>query len=854
MKRTAVWLLMLELALFGPALANPQSAGRPRLVAVRVPRAAIHVDGKIEPLWWKIAPADSFLQQKPLEGKPATERTTVRVAYDDRLLYVLIRAYDSEPNRIVGRLARRDVQTASDWVGIAIDSYHDHNTAYAFGVNAAGSRMDMHIWNSGEQMDTNWDAVWYVKTSIDDSGWVAEFGIPFSQLRYPHKRRQTWGFNAMRFIYRKNEEDHWSLIPRNAVAEIGYYGELVGLEDLPQVHGLELLPYSRASLTLQPEEPGNPFRTGHKQSATLGLDARYAVSSDMSLNLTVNPDFGQVEADPSEFNLTAFETFFEEKRPFFLEGANIFSYPIGIGEGEMGNATLFYSRRIGRSPQIRPSVPDSAYVDMPEAANILGAAKLSGRTKTGWSVGVLEAMTEQAEAQIQEGSRRYRVPVEPRTNYFVARVRKEMRQGRTALGGIVTHVVRDLSSPDFNTLNRYAVTGGVDLDHRWHNDNWMLTASFFGSRIAGSPEAIQRAQKSSARYFQRPDAPHVHYDPTRTSLSGYGGSLFVGKFGGSVTFGAGTLFRSPGFESNDLGYMRETDFKIGFLFAGYRHFKPGRLFRMYRVNLNLWDVYNFGHEHLTRGWNVNTHFQFLNYWGVYGGVNKDVDRLDPTALRGGPALYVPDRLNLWAGFYSDNRKPVRVSSNVYFSSQKNGTRVRSLSPEVTADLSGRLNISLGPLFSVQRDELQYVTTVTDENGRPHYVLARLDRKTLALTTRLNYTLTPHLSVQFYGMPFVTAGRYSNFKEAVAPRAARYQDRFAPYQWDSPPDFNFKQFRSNLVIRWEYRPGSTLYLVWSQGRTRFDPEGVFDLSNDLKQLFTAEGEHVFLVKLTYWFSV
>ncbi|NOZ56186.1 MAG: carbohydrate binding family 9 domain-containing protein [Calditrichaeota bacterium] len=853
MKRAAIWFLVLAVGYSG-ALASASSSNRPRLKAVRVPQAAIHVDGRIEPIWWTIPAADSFLQQKPLEGQPATERTTVRVAYDDRLLYVLIRAYDSEPEKIVGRLVRRDVETPSDWVGISFDSYHDHNTAYAFGVNAAGSRMDMHIWNNGEQMDTNWDAVWYVKTTVDDSGWIAEFGIPFSQLRYPHKPVQTWGFNAMRFIYRKNEEDHWSLIPRDALGEIIYYGELEGLENLPQVHGLELLPYSRGSLTLKPKEPGNPFRSGPGFSGAVGLDARYAVSSDISLNLTVNPDFGQVEADPSEFNLTAYETFFEEKRPFFLEGANIFSYPIGVGDGEMGNATLFYSRRIGRSPQVYPNVPDSAYVKMPEAVNILGAAKLSGRTKNGWSLGVLEALTEQAEAEIQEGNRRYRVPVEPRTNYFVARVRKEMRQGRTALGGILTHVARDLSYKDFDVLNRRAVTGGLDLDHRWHNDNWMITASLFGSRIEGSPEAIQRAQKSSARYFQRPDAPHVHYDPTRTSLSGFGGKLFAGKFGGSVTFGVGGLARSPGFESNDIGYMRMTDFLIGFLFGGYRHYKPGRVFRMYRVNLNFWDVYTFGREHLLRGWNVNVNFQLLNYWGFFAGVNRDFDRLEPTALRGGPALRIPDRTNTWFGFYSDNRKPIRLSSHLFLSWQPNGTWNRSFSPEVTADLSGRLNVSVGPYYSVSRDKLQYVATVEDDEGTPHYVLAQLDRKTLAITTRFSYTLTPHLSLQFYGMPFVTAGRYSDFKEVISPKAPRYGDRFAPYEWDSAPDFNFKQFRSNLVLRWEYRPGSALYLVWSQGRTRFDPEGVFDAPHDLRRLFTTAGDHVLLVKLTYWFSV
>ncbi|MDZ7374279.1 MAG: carbohydrate binding family 9 domain-containing protein [candidate division KSB1 bacterium] len=823
--------------------------------AERVRDGSIRVDGQIEPAWLSAPLASDFVQQRPDEGQPPTQPTAFRVMYDDRMLYVLVRAYDSEPDKIMARLARRDnTEVPYDFVAVAIDSYFDRNTAFVFGVSAAGAKVDIHMSQNGQKEDIGWDAVWYAATAIDDSGWVAEFGIPFSQLRYSSHRTQTWGFNVLRNVQRRNEEQHWSLIPRNANGVVSYFGRLEGLEDLPRVRGLEVLPYVRSSRTFPYREAGNPFRSGPYNSGALGLDARYAIGSNLSLNLALHPDFGEVEADPSEFNLTAYETYFREKRPFFLEGADIFHYSLGVGDGNMSQEGLFYTRRIGRSPQVDPEVPDGAFVKTPSAAPILLAAKLSGRTPTGWSIGVLDAFTQPAEAEIRQGAHSERQIVEPAANHFVARVRKEANQGRTMVGGIATHLWRDLREPRLQILNREALTGGVDFIHRWHGDDWQVEFALAGSEVRGSREAIQRVQTSSARYFQRPDAPHVRFDSARTSLAGYAGKLFAGKFGGRWRGGVGSVFRSPGFESNDLGFLREADQIVGFGFVGFVQNEPGRLFRRYSIFSNTWHARTFGNERLTTGGNVNFFFQFLNYWGFYGGHEFDLQRKSTSLLRGGPSVLMGDDLDYWFGIVSDSRKRVFGRAHLFHGTESDGSYNWNLSGDLQFQASSRLQVSVSPSYSWGLNRLQYVETRSDPQGNDEYILARLKRKTVALTTRLDLTLTPELSLQLYAMPYITSGHYDEFKRVADPHAARFEERYEPTSYEDPPHFKFEELRSNLVLRWEYRPGSTLYLVWSQGRSALRQDGSLYPMADLQDLLDAPGDHVLLLKVSYWFSM
>ncbi|MDZ7294485.1 MAG: carbohydrate binding family 9 domain-containing protein [candidate division KSB1 bacterium] len=854
--RVTVLLGIVMVLVGGPAASEQrqEESTSPRIAqAVRIEGGKVRIDGRLDESVWQLAPvASDFVQHEPDEGAPATERTTFQVAYDNEHLYVAVRAFDSEPGKVRGLLTRRDVESPSDWIFIAVDSYGDHRTAFQFGVNPAGTRSD--VYRSGDvNEDTSWDAVWDVAVSRDSLGWVAEFCIPFSQLRFPQGHHR-WGFQVGRIISRKNELDLWAPIPRNANSVVALFGELQGIHDVPPPRRMQVLPYAVGRLERYlPDEP-NPFFTPSRRVGTLGGDIKYGVTSNLTLDLTVNPDFGEVEADPSEFNLTAYESYFEEKRPFFLEGNDIFRFGVGIGDGEMGNETLFYSRRIGRAPQLSPDVSEEGYVDMPRLTTILFAGKVTGKSKHGWSIGFLEALADREVAQVEDQGRRFTETVEPRTNYLVFRTQKDFRKGRTTLGTMVTSVTRHLDAPSVQCLNRQAFTGGIDFGHRWSRDRFMLELKLAASQIRGSQEAIAEAQTSSARYFQRPDAPHVRFDSTRTTLSGVAFSYLVGKMaGGNWSYGAGGVVRSPGFEVNDLGYQREADFVVNFAFLGYHWFQPGKVLRDYGMNLNLWHVTNFGGEALGLGGSANYHFRLLNYWGGHLGCSVHSAHLSPSSLRGGPAIMVPEEFGIFARFFTDERKAIAASLSIMWEGDEHGSRELRIMPSVTLRPSGRMQAQLSVGIVPAVDDRQYVDTIT-RGECTDYVFGRLTQKTVFLTTRLSYTFTPTLSLQYYGMPFLTAGAYSHFRKVIAPRAADYAQRYAPYEYPDNPNFNFRQFRSNLLLRWEYRPGSTLFLVWSQGRTSLDDEGTFSLLREGRALFDTRSENVFLVKVNRWLSL
>ncbi|HDL18775.1 MAG TPA: hydrolase [Bacteroidetes bacterium] len=823
------------------------------LQAFALKNEKITIDGRLdEPVWKKAAVTDHFIQQDPNEGKPATEKTDVRVAYDHDAIYVGVYAYDSHPDKIRGLLTRRDQDSPSDWVHISFDSYADKRTAFEFAVNPAGIKQDA-LWSDDTNRDENWDAVWDVATRIVSDGWIAEFRIPLSQLRFSNDSKKDWGFQVMRQINRNNEVDFWKHVPKDASAMVSLFGKLNGIHNLSSPRHIQVMPYWVALEEAAPKEKGNPFRTGRNFDSRIGGDLKYGVTSNLTLDLTINPDFGQVEADPSELNISAFESFFEEKRPFFVEGNNIFNYSIGIGDGDLGSETLFYSRRIGRSPHYYPNVPDGGFVDQPQQTSILGAGKLTGKTARGFSIGILEAVSREEKARIHSAGQEFREPVEPLTNYFVGRVQKDFRNGRTTIGGLITHVYRDIPTENLNFLNRRAVTGGLDLNHRWSEDHFFLNAKLMGSYVSGDAEAIREVQLSSARYFQRPDANYISYNPDRTSLGGFAASLFGGKMaGGNWRYGFFSLIRSPGFETNDIGFMRNADWIIAGLWGGYNQFKPGKIFRQYNLNYNGWHVANFGADRLSLGGNVNGFFQFLNYWNIRGNVNWETDQLDISLLRGGPAVKLPDHFNTNFGFNSDERKAISGGFNINYNFDGKGTRRLFFGPKINLRPSGRFNMSMFLGLNPSLDKRQYVDEIQDENGT-HYILGELNRKTVFIVTRLNYTITPDLSIQFYGQPFFTAGSYSNFREVVNPREDRYDNRFQAYNYGGSPDFNFKQFRSNLVVRWEYSPGSILFLVWSQGRTSYENRGQFDFRRDFSTLFDVRSDNVFLLKINKWFS-
>ncbi|MBI4541350.1 MAG: carbohydrate binding family 9 domain-containing protein [Gemmatimonadetes bacterium] len=856
---------------------EPQASGPRVLEATRAAGARLTIDGRLDEALWAQAPvASDFIQIQPQAGSPATERTEVRVLYDDEALYVGARLYDSAPDSIVARLARRDDDVYSDWFHVGIDSYYDRRTAFVFGVNPRGARQDLILFNDSQD-DLSWDAVWDAAAAIDSLGWTAELRIPLSQLRFSHgsdepRGGRIWGINFKRDIARRGEESLWAPVFPNSPGLVSLFGDLRGLQGLTPPRRLEILPYSVASATRAPAADGDPFYKPTDLAGTLGADVKYGLGSSLTVTSTFNPDFGQVEADPSVVNLTAFETFFGERRPFFVEGSEIFRFSVEPGDQE---ELLFYSRRIGRSPQ--GELPDEAeHAEVPEASTILGAAKLSGKTANGWSIGALNALTAPEHARyVDQRGTEHRVQVEPLTNYAVARIMKDFRQGHSGLGAIVTVVHRDLGE-DLRSLRSAAYAGGIDVRHRFGGGNYELQGWLLGSHLRGNADAIERVQRAAGHYFQRPDADHLTFDPTRTSLSGYAANLMLSKMGGGHwRWAAGGLARSPGFEVNDLGFQQAADFGAQFAFVGYDEFRAGTLFRRWNVNLNQWNVWSFGGERVEGGGNVNGGFELVNFWGGYAGVGRQLEALSPWALRGGPAIVQPPRTQGWFGLYTDRRRPVsaELNGNVSFEDETGGGQL-ALRPELTLRPSTRAQLSVHPSVSWNRNPWQYVAD-REDGIQPRYVFGRLEQTTVSLTTRLNYTLTPNLSLQLYAQPFISAGDYTRFREIRNPRATRFADRFREYgagelgydpsgeryQVRRPdgstaftfkdPDFNFKQFRSNLVLRWEYRPGSTLFVVWSQGRTAFDRDGSFDFDRDVDRLFGSASANVLLVKLNYW---
>ena len=634
----------------------------PSLEASRLTGPAPTIDGLLdEPDWAGAMAARSFVVFEPNEGMPASQATEARVLYGADAVYVGIRAFDTSPDSIVARLARRDERPHSDWLDVVIDSYHDRRTAFRFGVNPAGVKSDGYLFDDVEEDDT-WDAVWDVATSTDDRGWTAEFRIPYSQLRFDGAAVQTWGINFARFIARHLERSLWAPISRGDGALVSRFGELSGLRDLSPPARLEILPYSLSRLRRAPGSTGDPFHSPNDLSAAAGADLKYGITTDLTLDVTINPDFGQVEADPAQVNLTAFETFFPERRPFFVEGSNIFSFRFSEGDGDMASEGLFYSRRIGRPPQGR--TPGSLHSDSPDQTRILGAMKLSGKTRSGWTLGLLHALTGREEAQLADaaGSLGEQV-VEPFAQYGMGRVSRDFREGRSAVGLISTWTARDPAAAETLALHSEAYTAGIDARHRFGDDRFVASGYLLGSTVRGSTAAITRTQRSPARYFQRPDADHTDFDPARTALDGWAGSASFSKIsGGYWRYGTGVMARSPGFDSNDLGFMREADFVASWAWAGYNHYQPSGHFQRWNLNVNAWAPYSFGGEPFQKGGNVNGSFTLNNFWGGFAGVMRNTGGFSNTALRGGPMLRRDPSWGGWFGFWSDSRKPLQIET------------------------------------------------------------------------------------------------------------------------------------------------------------------------------------------------
>ena len=840
------------------SLRHANGRAAPTMTAVRATGAAPRIDGRLDDAVWALAvPATDFRQMIPRDGDPATERTEVRLAYDDHAVYVAARMFDSQPGRIAGQLGRRDDidDSQSDVFEVDFDSYHDHRTTFQFYVNPLGVKMDALGVDDQGNGDPGWDPVWDVATRRDSLGWTAEFRIPLSQLRFPGAARQIWGVNFFRMVQREREMSMWSYFAQTDRGYASFFGHALGMADLPQPRRLELLPYAAGvEERTAAGSPENPFNDGSRELGRVGLDASFGLTSNLTLNAAVNPDFGQVEADPALVNLTAYESYFEERRPFFVEGAGIFDFGRG-GSIRIGGSDFFYSRRIGRAPQGSADAR-GGFVDSPTNSTIIGAAKLSGRTASGWSVGLLEAVTAAEYATVEDSlGARHRDQVEPLTNHALARARREFRGGASTLGFIATAVNRDVGDTRLSFLRSQAYAGGADFAHRFGANRFTVWGSAGLSYIAGDTLAIQRAQLSSARYYQRPDADHVDYDPARTSLAGWTGTLGLSRDVGSWIYGLTATALSPGFEVNDVGYQTSADRAQAAFFAIRRWTRPGRVFRNAMIQLLGVGGVDFGGDRVSSQLQLYAGVGFLNYWSVNSSVIQTARATNPSLTRGGPAGISPATTTASLSLSTDSRK--RVWASLGGSGVRNELDGWSANvySTLTVRPSNSVSVSVSPDYTVARTQQQYVTSLADPAalatyGR-RYVFGEIIQRTLDLTTRLDMTFTPSLSLQLYAQPFVATGDYRRFKELLAPRTTDYAD----FSGAAPTaDFGYRSLRGNAVLRWEYRPGSTLFLVWTTSCSSYGSSPAFDAVGDVGHLCQGRSDNVFAVKLNYWLSL
>ncbi len=843
------------------------------------------INGQLDENEWNTGKWGSgFTQFEPYEGEKPTQPTEFKILYDDNYIYVAIKAYDSAPDSIINRMTRRD-EVDGDYVGISFDSYHDLRTGFTFLVSSTGVKMDLMHINDGQVEDPSWDPIWHVKSAIYEWGWFAEMKIPLTQLRFEKNTDEVWGVEIFRLNYRESEMSFWQPIARNASGLVHNYGELDGLDGIEPKKTFDLMPYAVASYENYKAQEGNPFLSGSDFIPNAGLDGKLGLTNNLTLDFTVNPDFGQVEADPSQVNLTAYESYFREKRPFFIEGNNITSLRVGIGDGEMGNDNLFYSRRIGKSPAGYARLENGEYSKTPRNVRILGAAKLTGKTKDGLSIGVIEALTPATFARIDSAGNRSAQEVEPLTNYFIGRVQKDINKGNTMIGGMLTHTYRnleaveDLENSPLNYLHSSALTGGLDFTQHFNDKNWRLAINTAFSQVEGSQEAISATQTSARHLMQRPDATHMDYDPSRTSLSGTGGKVEFGKIGGNWNFMLFSTFKSPEFEINDLGYIRAADDMMHAIWSAYNINEPKGIYRRIRFNGNLYTMWDYGFNFKQHGGNMSVYTQFKNFWNASLGVNYNSRGISTTMLRGGPNMKTPGGKGMYYNLNSDNRKKLRLSlSGNHFWGRDDYMKSSSASLFISYRPVNTLRISLTPSYSSRLTGLQYVDALQNEEGETSYVFADLTQNVLSMSLRVNYNITPDLTIQYWGQPFFAAADYSGFKKITNPMAGVYDDRQHVFSSDEinkmentyyidedsdgntdysfrDPSFNFDEFLSNLVLRWEFAPGSTLYAVWSQTRDAYVPTGEFILQDNINTLFNEEKAYnVFLLKFSYRFGL
>lgn len=842
------------------------------------------LDGNLSEPVYQNPPVTNFTQKIPDEGKPATEKSNVWITYDDDNIYFSAIFFDSDPETIDRNLMRRDNIVSSDWFWIYMDPYNDDRTGYFFAVNAGGSIADGTLFNDG-WMDDSWDGIWESRTNINDDGWTVEIKIPFSQLRFHESDNMVWGINLNRDIKRNAENSFLVMVPSTESGFSSRFADLVGLDGINSKQRLEVLPYVVQKAQFLDHDSDDPFYKGNQYKTSIGADLKIGLGSNFNIAATINPDFGQVEVDPAVVNLSAFETYFDEKRPFFIEGQHIFNFGQGGANNNwgfnFGNPILFYSRRVGKSPS--GDVPDNDFVDYPRETRILGAAKLTGKIDDTWSIGGLSAITERTYATTSLEEIKSDHEIEPFSHYGVVRTKKDFNEGRQSLGAMFTSTNRDLRTEELsNNLAKNAYSFGVDgwsfLDSA---KKYVLTGYIAGSNVSGTKEALQNIQEKPYRYFQRPDATYMTLDSNRTSLGGYYTRLMLNKQEGNFYINSAIGAVSPGFENSDLGFQWMADKINGHTVLGYRWYEPDSTFRRKFIYLSHFESYDFEGNNINNGFWLRGYLQFLNYYSLRITSSYNFEDYNKTLTRGGPLSKDPSEYHIGFSIETDNRKDIVFEFDTDY--ENNNLKEEYLNFEASVEWkpSSQVALSVGPEYTKRNSTRQWVDNFDDgfatKTYNTRYVFGDIDQETISANIRLNWTITPKMSLQLFLQPLISVGNYSNFKELAQPSSMKFNNYNSigtvnyniedeEYSIDpdangpaesftfSNPDFNYKSLRGTMVFRWEVLPGSIFYLVWSQDRENNNDPGDFSFKRDFDNLLESETNDIFLAKFSYWLDI
>jgi hypothetical protein len=844
----------------------------------------IRIDGILSESVWQRAGTTALFQQDPNQGQPVSEKTEIWVAFDDEALYVAAHLYDSHPDSIIARLSRRDNDVGGDQFAIGIDSYHDRRNGYYFVVSAAGTLIDGTLYND-DWSDGSWNGVWEAKQKLLPDGWSLEMRIPFSQLRFEEKEQYVWGIAFERMIGRKKEESYTTYTPRNESGFVSRFAELVGIEHITPPSRFEATPYMTARGEYLQHQSGDPFNSGSKYKPDFGIDFKLGLGTNLTLDGAVNPDFGQVEVDPAVVNLSDVETYYDEKRPFFLEGMNIFNF----GQGGVNNywnfnysrPSLFYSRRIGRSPE--RGLPTNDYADVPQGTRILGAAKLTGKMFDGWNVGVIEAMTNREVATYDLSGVQSDWEVEPLSSYTIGRVQRDFNDGKQGIGLLTTLTHRFFKDEGMKSaVNADAFIGGIDgwtaLDTA---KEYMISGWTAFSRVTGTKERMLDLQQGWPHYFERPDAGHVSIDSSATFMNGYAGRFTLNRQKGRMMLNAALGFTSPGFESGDLGFLSRTDVVNYHIATGYKWNDPTDYYRNIQVYGSYFSSFDFGGNVTWRGLWGRTNYQFTNYYNLNATYDYGFESVDNRKTRGGPLVLNLPAHEYGVEFYTDGRNNYIGEAYWYAYEGANGF-YHNLNLYLTMRPSSNVSLTIGPGYAFNLEKAQWVDAFSDSYAiatyGKRYIFAELVYKELSAQIRVNWTLSPTLSFQMFVQPLFATGDYTNFKEFARPRSFDFNvfgqngSTFADSTFSngnrtvyldpdgagpapmislSHPNFSSVSLRGNAVLRWEYLPGSTLFFVWTQSRSDNDGIGNFEFRRSFDRLVDAKSDNIFMLKFTYW---